>query len=366
MKHLTIALTAALSLVLSACGSQNVQVNGQEMELEDGTYAKVATNMGDILLKLNTEKAPITSANFIALAEGNHPQVSEQYQGKPFYDGLVFHRVIPQFMIQGGDPEGTGMGGPGYKFVNETNTGLSHTKGVISMANSGPNTNGSQFFITVANTQQLDGNYSVFGSVMAGQEVADSISMVSRNQQDRPDEEVTINTVTIIRKGAEAKAFDAPTAFIQGMEDLKKAKEEKAAAAQAKMDSLKTAAEVTNSGLHYIVREAGEGPQLEEGQQALINYAGYLPSGKYFDTNIESVAKEQGLYNQRRPYEPFPVTVGPNGQVIAGWKEALSMMSVGDKYTLLVPPELGYGARQYGPIPPNSWMVFDMEVVGVK
>lgn len=365
MKHLMIALTA-MSLMLSACGSQNVQVNGQKMELEDGTYAKIATNMGDILIKLNTEKAPITAANFIALAEGNHPQVSEEYKGKPFYDGLIFHRVIPDFMIQGGDPQGTGSGGPGYQFTNETNTGLSHVKGAISMANSGPNTNGSQFFITVANTQQLDGNYSVFGSVKAGQSVADSISMVARNNQDRPDEEVKINKVTIIRRGADAKAFDAPTVFTEEIAAMEKVKEEKKAAAKAKLDSMKAQAEITNSGLHYIVREAGEGPKLEEGQTAQVYYAGYLPSGKYFDTNIESIAKQEGLYNKRRPYQPFEVTVGPKGQVIAGWKEALTMMSVGDKYTLLVPPNLGYGARGYGPIPPNSWLIFELQVAGAK
>jgi peptidylprolyl isomerase len=362
------ATALVLMGMLSSCNSQSkTTVNGEKLELENGLYAKFETTLGDILVQLNTEKAPLTTANFVALAEGTHPKVSEEYQGKPFYDGLTFHRVIPKFMIQGGDPQGNGMGGPGYQFDNETSPELSHEKGVISMANSGPNTNGSQFFITVAPTKQLDGSYNVFGKVVAGQNVADSISMVPRNNRDKPDEDVVMQTVSIVRKGKEAKNFDAPAVFSQ-MEEEKAAEQEAAKAAeQAKIDELTQDAQKTESGLYYQVLKEGEGPKPAEGQTVLTNYSGYLVDGTLFDSSVESVAKEGGKYNPQRTYEPFPVQVGPQARVIAGWKEALSMMQVGDTYKLIIPPELGYGARGAGGvIPPNAWLIFEVEMVKIK
>jgi len=346
----------------------NVIVNGDSIsDLQNGLYTKFETNKGDILVKLNTEKAPLTSANFVALAEGNHPAVSEQYKGKPFYDGLTFHRVIPNFMIQGGDPQGNGMGGPGYKFDNETSPELSHEKGVISMANSGPNTNGSQFFITVANTKQLDGSYNVFGKVVAGQAVADSISAVPRNNRDKPNEPVIMETVKIIRIGKEAKDFDAPAVFNQVQEEKAAAEAEAKAEEQAKIEELTANAQKTASGLYYEVLEKGEGPKPEQGQTVLTNYAGYLVDGTLFDSSIEEVAKAGGKYNPQRTYEPFPVQVGPQARVIQGWKEALSMMQVGDKWKLIIPPNLGYGSRGAGGvIPPDAWLVFEVEMVKIK
>ncbi len=346
----------------------NVIVNGDSIsDLQNGLYTKFETNKGDILVKLNTEKAPLTSANFVALAEGNHPAVSEQYKGKPFYDGLTFHRVIPNFMIQGGDPQGNGMGGPGYKFDNETSPELSHEKGVISMANSGPNTNGSQFFITVANTKQLDGSYNVFGKVVAGQAVADSISAVPRNNRDKPNEPVIMETVKIIRIGKEAKDFDAPAVFNQVQEEKAAAEAEAKAEEQAKIEELTANAQKTASGLYYEVLEKGEGPKPEQGQTVLTNYAGYLVDGTLFDSSIEEVAKAGGKYNPQRTYEPFPVQVGPQARVIQGWKEALSMMQVGDKWKLIIPPNLGYGSRGAGGvIPPDAWLVFEVEMVKIQ
>ncbi len=353
--------------LLSSCSSQNsVVINGEEQELNDGVYAHINTNIGDILIKLEEEKAPLTTANFVALAEGNHPEAEEQYKGKPFYDGLIFHRVIPQFMIQGGDPQGTGSGGPGYKFDNETSDELSHKKGAVSMANSGPNTNGSQFFITVAPTPHLDGSYNVFGSVVAGQEIADSISLVPRNRSDRPNADVIMNSVKIIRKGA-AKSYNAPEAFAKAKKDMAAEKQKEAEAQEKMIADLTEGMEKTESGLYYQVLEAGSGPKPETGQTVLMDYSGYLVDGTLFDSSIEEVAREGGRYNPGRPYEPFPVQASMNARVIQGWREALVRMQVGDKWKLVISPELGYGARGAGNlIPPDAWLIFEVTMVKIQ
>lgn len=367
MRNIFITGLAIIGL-LSSCNSQKaVQVNGEVMELEDGLYAKLATNQGDILLELNMDKTPITTANFVALAEGNHPMVNEKYAGQPFYDSLTFHRVIPNFMIQGGDPDGTGSGGPGYQFPDETDTDLSHDKGVISMANAGPGTNGSQFFITVAETPHLNGRHTVFGKVKAGQNIADAISQVPTGANDKPQETVVMNTVEIIRKGQAAKNFDAAATFKSAMEEKAAAEKKKQQEMQEKLQSYKAEADSTESGLYYMVEQEGEGAKPEQGQTVLVNYAGYLVDGSLFDSNIEEVARENGKFNPKRPYQPFEVQVGPAARVIPGWKEAIGMMRVGDKWRLITPPHLAYGPRGYPPvIPPNSWLIFDVEMISIK
>jgi peptidyl-prolyl cis-trans isomerase A (cyclophilin A) len=367
------AMLALAIFGLSACGSK-VEINDEQIELEDGVYAKMATSEGDILLKLNTELAPMTAANFVLLAEGNMPEVSEDLKGKRFYDGLTFHRVIPQFMIQGGDPLGTGAGNPGYKFPNEVTPELSHTKGVISMANSGPNTNGSQFFITVADRTELDGGYSVFGEVVEGQWVADSISIVKTDQANKPNETVTINTVEIIRVGADNESWDALAAFEAGKagfdEEQRVAREEAAKRAQEQLALLQAKypnAEQSASGLLYVIETLGDGEKPADGSYVDINYAGYLTDGTLFDTSIKELAQENNIYNpQREPYSPMPMEYGPRAQVIPGFAEGISMFNVGGKGTIIIPPNLGYGERGGGPIPPNSWLIFDVEIVGLS
>lgn len=180
---------------------------------ENGIYAYIQTNYGDIVGKLEMDRAPLTTANFVGLAEGTLPNTAKA-AGMPFYDSLIFHRVIPNFMIQGGDPLGVGSGGPGYKFKNEIHPELKHDRpGVFSMANSGPNTNGSQFFITHKATPWLDGGYNIFGHVVLGQKYVTLIGNLPRSGGDRPNEPVVMNKVTIIRIGTAAKNFDANATF---------------------------------------------------------------------------------------------------------------------------------------------------------
>ncbi len=369
LKHMFL-VTFSLAL-LSSCMTKSVMINGEKVELNDGIYAKMVTSKGDILIQLEVENAPMTSANFIALSEGNHPDVKEEYKNKPFYDGLTFHRVIPGFMIQGGDPQGNGSGEPGYRFPNEISDSLTHLRGVISMANSGPNTNGCQFFITVKETPFLDGGYNVFGKVLEGQNVADTISLVPRNDRDKPNTDVTINTVEIIRVGSMYKDWDAPAAFAKGKTDFeekeRKFKEEAAARAQAQMDAIKAkfpGAETSSTGLMYYIEDVGSGVKPADGDMVNINYTGYLPDGTMFDSSIEERAQEGGVYNPQRPYEPMPMEYGMQAQVIPGFKEGVSMLNVGGKATLIIPPYLGYGDRGAGNvIPPDSWLIFEVEIV---
>ena len=197
MRKFLALLALPAVLLMTSCKDKEVTVNGEKVVLEEGLYGFFKTTQGDIVVKFEDKKAPMTTANFIALAEGRHEDVSEEYKGKPFYDGLKFHRVIPNFMIQGGDPQGTGMGGPGYKFEDEFDDSLSHVgTGVLSMANSGPGTNGSQFFITHVETAWLDNKHTVFGNVVEGQDVVDQIAAVktgsARGHQDVPVDPVVI------------------------------------------------------------------------------------------------------------------------------------------------------------------------------
>jgi peptidyl-prolyl cis-trans isomerase A (cyclophilin A) len=344
--------------VLSSCNSQNnVTVNGEEVELQEGIYAKIVTPKGDILLELYYEQTPMTVANFVGLAEGDIPNDAKA-QGEPFYDGLKFHRVIKDFMIQGGDPQGNGSGGPGYQFPDEIVADLTHDgPGVLSMANAGPGTNGSQFFITHKETPWLNGKHTVFGKVVTGQDVVDAVA-----QGD------AIEKMEIIRKGKKAEKFDAPAVFEEMQAGIKEKAEKAAQEAEDRLAMLKEQSEVTPSGLYYQLLNKGEGPKPEEGQTVLMHYAGYLPDGTLFDSSVKSIAEKYGKYDARRePYDPFPVQVGPGARVIEGWKEALSMMNVGDKYKLIIPPELGYGARGAGGvIPPNSWLIFDVEMIAIQ
>jgi peptidylprolyl isomerase len=311
--------------------------------LGDGVFAVMNTERGRIILRLEYERAPLAAVNFAALAEGALAVCA----GTPFYDGLIFHRVVAEFMIQSGDPAGNGSGGPGYQFPDEFDPSLSHSgPGVLSMANSGPGTNGSQFFITHVATPWLDGAHTIFGRVVEGQDVVNTIA-----QGD------TITAVTIIRNGTAAKAFkadqaafDTLAASLQGAAAAKFAAERTAALAEVsrKFPGMQTSA----AGVLYTITKAGSGKKPTAGQNVSLNYKGMFLSGDVFD--------------QSEGRGPIEFAAG-TGQVIPGWDEAVLDMALGEARTVVIPPELGYGERGAGGvIPPNAFLVFEMELIDIK
>lgn len=363
----TLYMIAAILILMSGCKSS------QYTHLGDGLFADIKTTQGDIIVRLEHEKTPVTVANFVSLAEGTNPFVSEEYKEKKYYDGLLFHRVMADFMIQGGDPTGTGTGYPGYRFKDEIVDSLRHDRaGILSMANGGPKTNGSQFFITLKPTPWLDGKHTVFGEVVEGMPVVDSIGVVETSDRDRPLTDVVMKTVEIIRNGKEAKKFDA----VKIMTDYF-AEEEAAIAAFEKMKkdlaneiaSQKNEVQPLPSGLKLIVLEEGTGEKPKVGQKVMVNYAGYLENGDLFDSNYEEVARKYQVFDPKRKmgggYDPFPMDYSMEANLIPGFKEALLSMKVGDKIRVFIPPHLGYGQQGMGPIPPNSDLVFDLEITGL-
>ena len=310
--------------------------------MQDGLYAKFNTSKGEILVALEYKKTPGTVGNFVALTEGNLEN-SAKAQWTPYYDGLKFHRVIPDLMIQGGCPQGTGTGNPGYKFDDEFHPDLKHDgPGVLSMANAGPGTNGSQFFITHIETPWLDNMHTVFGKVQQGQDVVDAIA--------QGDE---ITSLEIVRVGAEAEKFNAVEAFrtFEGAREKRIAEER--AAKEGELDKLAAGFEKTKSGLRYQIIQKGNGKKAEKGNMVSVHYKGQLADGTVFDSS----------YKRK---EPIAFQVGV-GQVIAGWDEGICLLNVGDKARLVIPSDLGYGSSGAGGvIPPNATLVFDVELVNVN
>ena len=309
--------------------------------MNNGIYAKFITPKGDILVNLEYEKTPGTVGNFVALAEGNLEN-SAKPQGTPYYNGLKFHRVIPDFMIQGGCPLGTGTGSPGYQFDDEIHSDLRHDEpGVLSMANAGPGTNGSQFFITHVATPWLDGKHTVFGKVVEGQDAVDAVA-----QGDEM-------SVEIIRVGAEAEAWNAVESFrtFEGARAKREAEEKRKQ--QEILDQVSAGYDKTESGLRYKILQNGDGKQATQGAMVSVHYKGQLLDGTVFDSS----------YKRRQPID-FPVGVG---KVIAGWDEGIQLLKVGDKARLVIPSNLGYGPRGAGGvIPPNATLIFDVELMDVK
>lgn len=333
-------------------------------KLKNGIYAKISTNKGDIMCQLEFEKTPVTVANYIALAEGKNTFVAAEYKGKKLYDGLKFHRVIPQFMVQGGDPLENGSGDAGYKFKDEF-TDLKHdVPGIMSMANSGPGTNGSQFFITHLATPWLDGKHTVFGHVVEGMDVVNKIV-----QDD------FIKSVQIIRKGTAAEKFDAPKVFSDSFAkeaETKKANDEKYKVVKdqkvATLNAIRATATKTASGLQYKITSKGTGKKPANGTNVYIHYAGFLENGELFDSSLEEVNKIYGKFDPNRAaqngYMPIPFQYGSKDGMISGFIEGLENMSFGDKATIFIPSNLGYGAQGAGGvIPPNANIIFEVELL---
>lgn len=323
----------------------------------EGVFADINTNMGMITVKLEFEKTPLTVANFVGLAEGTKENTAKGL-GTPYYDGIIFHRIIKGFMIQGGDPTGTGRGGPGYNFNDEIDPSLKHTgPGILSMANAGPGTNGSQFFITHAATPHLNGRHTVFGNVVAGMDVVNAIANVQTGRADMPVNPVVMNTVRIRRIGEKAQAFKGDQAHFDALLAEIKVKEEKAAAEKFKAMEAKVTekfpkAKLSKAGNFYVVtHKKGSGAKPTKGTEVSVHYTGsLLENGREFDSSVK-----RGT--------PFKFNVG-TGRVIKGWDLAVADMKKGEKVTIILPPELGYGSRGAGGvIPPNAWLVFEVELI---
>lgn len=409
MKQILSIAIMTMAIGISAIG-QVEQTKIKKGKLEKGMYAVLETSKGTILCQLEFEKTPMTVANFVGLAEGKGFTAYDTIKfDEPYYDGLTFHRVINDFMVQGGDPTGTGGGNPGYKFFDETREDLTHSgSGILSMANSDPRnskapfsnegkTNGSQFFITHKETPWLDGLHTVFGHVLQGQDVVNAIE-----QGD------TMFHVKIIRKGKEAKKFNTTEVFAEGVKSgeekiiqntldaAKMAGEqgnpllqmnvlERALSAnpnearfKTMLDSLNEVnkdlksrdgykkfmfeevkkvspnAKQTPSGLVYVINNEGEGEKGKQGSKMTVHYTGtFRSSGEKFDSSHDRGQPMTFNYLQQR--------------MIPGFEEGLKMIGKGGKATFYIPYYLAYGEAGRGSMmPPYSDLVFEIEMVDLE
>ncbi|ERP38862.1 peptidyl-prolyl cis-trans isomerase, cyclophilin-type [Chitinivibrio alkaliphilus ACht1] len=325
-------------------GLLSFAVFSKESSVNEGVFAQMKTSKGSITIQLYYDKTPLTVANFVGLAEGNISNTAQD-EGDPFYDRVVFHRVVDGFVVQGGDPTGTGRGGPGYQFPDEIVPGLTHSKaGILSMANAGPGTNGSQFFITLDAQPHLDGKHTVFGEVVSGMDVVNSL-----RQGD------TIRYVDIERVGSTAQEFSADQDhFDQLLADVKEEetrRQEKERDAQAASIAEKYPdAQKSEAGFFYIREAEGTGDTPQKGATVSVHYTGSFLDGQVFDSS-------------RRRGTPLEFSLGM-GEVISGWDAALLEMKQGEKRTIILPPELAYGEQGAGGvIPPNAWLVFEVELI---
>lgn len=353
MKKLLLIITAISAINFGALAQKKEKQKLSKMDKEflgkqpDGLYAKFETSKGDIYTMLEYKKTPMTVGNLVGLAEGKIKNTAKG-EGVPYYDGLKFHRVIPNFMIQGGCPLGTGTGDPGYKFPDEFDETLKHTgPGILSMANAGPGTNGSQFFITHVETPWLDGKHTVFGHVVQGQDVVNKIAG-----------DDTLKKLVILRKGKEAEAFDGAATFTKeqaGMAAKIAAKEKAAEEARAKANEVVlkefAAGKTTASGLKYIVLKEGTGATPVATSNVKVHYTGTFTDGKVFDSSVQ---------------RGQPIDFGLN-QVIPGWTEGVQLMKEGSKYKFFIPYKLAYGEQGYpGAIPPKSDLLFEVELIKIN
>lgn len=307
---------------------------------KDGVFALMSTTKGDIALELYYKDTPLTVTNFVGLAEGT----LDATHGAKFYDGLKFHRVIKDFMIQGGDPAGNGTGGPDYTFADEFLDKYKFTgPGVLAMANRGPATNGSQFFITHVETPWLNGKHTIFGRVLAGQDVVNAIA-----QGD------TIKNVTIVRQGKDAESFHATQPDWDALnkkanEAALKAREAKMASKIAEVEAAFPGFQKTSDGIYYKVKKEGAGAVTGKGKSVSVDYKGYFVSGEVFD-------KSEGR-------GPLDFVTGA-GQMIKGFDIMVQEMKKGEERTVVLPPDFAYGERGIpGAIPGGVYLAFDITLL---
>lgn len=371
MKKLILMLAAVSTINFGAVAQKKAKQKISKEDKEflskqtDGIYAKIETNRGNIYTLLEHKLTPLTVANFVGLAEGTITNTAKP-AATPYFDGLKFHRIIPGFMIQGGCPQGTGAGSPGYTFPDELDPASElgkkgYLRGTLAMANAGPNTNGSQFFI-MHKDYPLPFSYNIFGHVVKGIEVVDSIINTPRDQGDRPNQDQLIQHITIFRKGKEAEAFDAAKTFATEKDNvLVKAKANAEAKAKAEAEAQRVASEsalrafangkTTASGLKYLVEKEGTGVSPNATSNVTVHYTGKFVDGRVFDSSVQ---------------RGQPATFGLN-QVIKGWTEGVQLMKEGSKYTFFIPYTLAYGEQGYpGAIPPKSDLIFEIELLKVN
>ena len=363
-----------LPLLLMACKSTKYP------NLKEGLYADIQTNHGDMLAELYYKATPGTVANFVSLAEGTNTYVADSLKGKRYYDGTKSHRVIKNFMLQAGDRTATGMGDPGYKFADEFVDTLTFTKkGQLAMANSGPATNGSQFFITEKATEWLNFRHAIFGQIIQGEDVISKITDEQTSEEDsRPKNPVIIKKIEIIRVGKDAQKWDAPKVFDAFMKE-QNAKAQKLESQNEKnlalMAEQEAKAVAQPSGIKILKLKEGNGVKPQIGSNVLVNYAGFLrATGDLFDTNIAEIAKENDAYDAARAadpqygYIPYAWKYSPEEGLIAGFKEALLSMKVGDRVRVFIPSALAYGKEGFGNgvIPPDADLVFEIEIVDAE
>jgi peptidylprolyl isomerase len=332
-------------LILVACAKPNAQgkTEGEDVManraatlIEDGLYAIINTSKGAMALRLFYNETPLTVTNFVGLAMG---KLSNKIKEGPVYDGLNFHRVIANFMIQGGDPKGDGTGGPGYQFADEIVEGFNFDRaGLLAMANAGANTNGSQFFITHQPTPHLNGRHTIFGEVVANEDQK-IVNAIAQNDK--------IISITIVPIGGEAETF------VTGISDesfaaLKKSYE---VDYKALVANVIPNAQLSPKGVYYSILRQGTGDKPTAGATIQAHYEGRLLSNnRVFDSS----------YERNQPLE-FPVGVG---YVIPGWDEQLLDMRVGEKRLMVIPAELAYGdSGASGVIPGGAWLVFSVELL---
>ncbi len=332
--------------------SEDVKMSAEALEAlegKEGLFALLSTEKGQILLELFYKETPMTVANFVGLAEGT----LDAAKGEPFYDGLTFHRVISDFMIQGGDPAGNGTGGPGYSFADEFVDGYIFDKpGKLAMANSGANTNGSQFFITHVPTDWLNYKHTIFGQVVTGQNIVDTVA-----QGDH------ILNLKIIRQGSDAEKFTVSQESFnklkaEGEKKAAKFEEEQAAReakrAEEQFKEITKGCEKSKEGIYYKVTEPGAGEKVGKGKSVTVGYCGYLVDGTLFDASKEF--HPQG-------HDPLTFTTGA-GQMIPGFDYMVQDMTKGETRTVIIPPALAYGERGYpGVIPGGAYICFDIKVL---
>jgi cyclophilin family peptidyl-prolyl cis-trans isomerase/FKBP-type peptidyl-prolyl cis-trans isomerase len=354
----------SMALIFTTLSCQN-----KYPELGNGLFAEFATSNDTLVVELFYKKAPLTVANFVALTEGTHPNLADSLKGIPYYDGTIFHRVIDKFMIQGGDPTGTGSGSPGYSFGDEFDESLKHDKsGILSMANSGPATNGSQFFITEVPTPWLDNKHTIFGQVVKGLEVQDSISNVKVNPgNNKPIDDITILSLNIIAQGIESKRFNAAKSWEKELPLLEEKIEAAAALYLPLIESYKNKAITKDSGLLVYTITGGNGKKPKQGQTISLFYEGYFSDGKLFGTNVKKIDEDFGSFSiqkeQRGLYKPMPMLFSAEAQMIPGFKEGVFGMTIGEKAFFYLPSYLAYGESGRGPIKPNTDLVFIVEML---